>query len=463
MSLYDTGYDSTSKASIYKHSLKLIGKSLNDIISNNKLLELEDASATYGKKRKGHLGNLIEELYFGIKQNSVSCADFVDVGVELKTSPLKKHTKYKYVAKERLVFSMIDYMDIINETWETSSFLKKNRLLLILFYLFLPNVSITKYKFKIARLLDLLADLPSEDILTIKKDWEFIADKIKRGEAHKLSEGDTFYLGACTKAANAYIRRKQPNSNEPAKPRAFSFKQKYLNYIIQDTLKRKVVEMGSIYDNVDSDGHRKTIEELIQDKFMAYYNISNFEIEKLFDIKYDKRPKNHLQILTYAILGVKGKKKVAELEKADIKLKTINLEKSGVLKESMSFPIINYIEIINETWEDSTLRQFLSSQKFLFIVYQKQSDGSTILKKAMFWNIPYDDLESHVKSVWEETVERIKNGNAQNLPKISDNPVAHVRPHAQNSNDTRPTVYGIDVTKKCFWLNASYIRKQIKL
>ena len=37
-------------------------------------------------------------------------------------------------------------------------------------------------------------------------------------------EGDTMYLGAATKASTSKDRRKQPYSDELAKPRAFSFK-----------------------------------------------------------------------------------------------------------------------------------------------------------------------------------------------------------------------------------------------
>ena len=41
-----------------------------------------------------------------------------------------------------------------------------------------------------------LWELPKKDLLQIKKDYETIAEKVRRGEAHLLSEGDTLYLGA---------------------------------------------------------------------------------------------------------------------------------------------------------------------------------------------------------------------------------------------------------------------------
>ena len=49
----------------------------------------------------------------------------------------------------------------------------------------------------------MLWKLPEKDLLIIRQDYETIIKKIKRGEAHLLSEGDTMYLGACTKGASA--------------------------------------------------------------------------------------------------------------------------------------------------------------------------------------------------------------------------------------------------------------------
>lgn len=44
---------------------------------------------------------------------------------------------------------------------------------------------------------------PEADLEIIKKDYAYIVNTIKDGRAHELSEGDTMYLGACTKGATA--------------------------------------------------------------------------------------------------------------------------------------------------------------------------------------------------------------------------------------------------------------------
>ena len=48
-----------------------------------------------------------------------------------------------------------------------------------------------------------------------------------------------------------------------------------------------------------------------------------------------------------------------------------------------------------------------------------------------------------------------------NFPKLSENPVCHVRPHARNSKDTYELPDGRKYPKQCFWLNNSYILSQL--
>jgi DNA mismatch repair protein MutH len=46
----------------------------------------------HGYKGKGNFGQILEKFYFGYEPNSDSEPDFKEVGIELKTSPLKKIT-----------------------------------------------------------------------------------------------------------------------------------------------------------------------------------------------------------------------------------------------------------------------------------------------------------------------------------------------------------------------------------
>ena len=119
-----------TKEDVFNKAQIILDKSLRDIIvSEEEIGALEKEIFGYGNKRKGLLGELVEWHVFGKKPDSRSEADFNIAGVELKANPIKKHSTKKYVSKERLVFSMIDYDKVVDEKWESSSFLKKNSLL----------------------------------------------------------------------------------------------------------------------------------------------------------------------------------------------------------------------------------------------------------------------------------------------------------------------------------------------
>ena len=115
---YIEKYDRTSPKSIEEYAKKLIGYTFEDIIELNKKdsKELnkgeikENTSLYYGNRsRKGGLGNLLEEIYFGYNANSISEPDFPEAGVELKVTPFEKKKNGSFKAGERLVLGMISY------------------------------------------------------------------------------------------------------------------------------------------------------------------------------------------------------------------------------------------------------------------------------------------------------------------------------------------------------------------
>jgi DNA mismatch repair endonuclease MutH len=453
-----------TKEDVTKEAKRILNKSLRDMMRKEDIFETENQLISYGARRKGFLGELIERFVFNLERNNRSEADFSVAGVELKTNPLRNHSTKKYVSKERLVFSMINYDEIVKETWETSSFRKKNQVLLILFYLWIKEQSILDYRFKFTYLMNLLEDISDADIFQIRKDWEYIVAKIKKGEAHLLSEGDTYYLGACTKAANNTVVRDQPMSKVPAKPRAFSLKQQYLNFIIQKELLGKDVDTDSIFKKIR---RIESVEDAFKEKLSPYLSMTDTEIRKILNWVDETKAKNYKRLLVNKMLGVSSNK-IAELEKANITLKVITLEHTGALKESMSFPAFDYNDLLGQSWQDEkneTMSDFhllLETQKFLFVIFQKvKGSEDVIFRKLMFWNFPMSDI-AEAKRVWDKTIDCIRDGRYYDLPKISESAVAHVRPHGKDSSDTLETPQGTREIKRCFWLNAKYIEKTIE-
>lgn len=469
---YMTEYDRTDPLSIEAYSQKMIGKTFRQLVEKDKsrpATTLRQNDAVYGssevsetKRNKGNLGQIIEETFFHYACNSDSRPDFYEAGVELKVTPYRINQNGSLSVKERLILTMIDYFQVVNEKFEESHLWNKSKLILLVYYRYIKeNKYNLDYRIDYSRLFT----PPEQDVMIIRHDYHIIVSKIKEGKAHELSEGDTLYLGAAPKAATSRDRRKQPFSDELAKPRAFAFKSSYMTYVLNNY----IVPGKVTYEPIIQDETVDSFEDYVVEKIDRYRGCSVEDLCMEFDIEVEKKPKSLEAILAYRMLGIKGNH-AEEFEKASVAVKTIRIGQNDRIKESMSFPAFKFKELIEEDWEDSVFGNYLRETRFLFVVYKFDEEGVLRLKGCQFWNIPYNDLETDVRSVWEKTKQIIKDGikvtmvngrRNNNLPKASENPVCHVRPHAQNAQDTYELPDGRKYPKQCFWLNNTYIYKQI--
>ena len=423
---------------------------------------------------KGGYGKTAEKYYFNYEPNSDAEPDFKEAGLELKCSPLKTLKNGDFRSKERLVLNIINYLKVHEEDFESSSFWKKNAHLLLVFYLHDRDLNLLDY---IIKLVDGWK-YPSEDLKIIKNDWETINQKIKEGKAHQLSEGDTFYLGACTKGSTALKSfRDQPFNEEKAKQRAYSLKQGYVNHIIANIAQEETAVYGKIIERPEVLEQVRSIEEIVILKFHPFYGKTAVQIEKELGLELNQKAKSYFANLTNAILGLELGQKIEEFEKADIQVKTIRLKENDLPKEDISFPTFEYQELVETDWEDSDFKNILES-KFFFVFYQFEGKN-LILRKVKFWNMPYSDIVE-AKKVWQEMVKTVSNGaivkevtekgvRKTYFPKKTENKVSHVRPHSRNAADTyelpiADKLTGLnEYTKHCFWLNASYVKDEIYL
>lgn len=212
----------TTKEDIIKIAKNLEGKSLKDI----------NPDYDFGR-HKGSIGQFIEEYVFNYRPNNKAVPDFEELGVELKTVPLIKNRKGQMVAKERMTLTIINYMEEYKKTFRESSFWKKSKEMLLIFYFHDKNTPKKDWKIIHTCLIN-LEDNP-RDLLIMEKDWETIVTKIKNGEADKLSGSDTSYLEACTKGASSKTVRPQPFNKTKAKQRAFAFKSSYVTSIFNNS------------------------------------------------------------------------------------------------------------------------------------------------------------------------------------------------------------------------------------
>lgn len=441
----------TTKEAVLRRAQEIIGIPLGEVDATGRLAQ-----------GKGGIGTTIEESWFGYKINSESEPDFPEAGVELKVAPYVRK-RAGISAKERLVCNIIDYMTEYCKTFETSSFWHKCETMLLMSYEHKYDVPKSDYTIEKA----ILFSFPTTDLVIIKQDWEKIITKIRQGNAHLITEGDTLYLAACTKGATAATSlRRQPFNTILAKQRAYSLKSSYMTHIL------RAYVFGTEQDeHIIKDWHElidTDFETYIINKVSPYFGMSTIQLRERFGIQ--GVAKNENEILLARMLGIRGKiAYTEEFRSANIIPKTIRIGQNGHIKECMSFPTFKFTEIINETWEDSKLRNYLEPAKFLFVIFRQKEDGVFYFERIKFWNIPLEDLEE-VHTVWERTVQVIKNGvelrfdgrvTHNNFPKATENRVSHVRPHAKDINDTYPLPDGRVMPKQCFWFNSKYVESII--
>lgn len=480
-------YDETSPLSIEEYSQKLIGKTFSEVLFEDSKKEiLKEDSAEYGiahenKNRKGGLGELIEECFFHYHCNNDSKPDFDKAGVELKVSPYKKNKNNTLSAKERLIITMINYDKVVNENFYQSHLWSKCNLILLVYYLYEKDIeNRLDYRINYSKLFS----LPKEDIEIIKNDYETIINKIKAGKAHELSESDTLYLGAATKSSSSSNRRTQPFSDILAKPRAFSFKTSYMTHVLNTYIVPNKTTYEPIIKNIN-ELKGTTFKDYITSKINFYIGKSDEELCKIFNREYNNNKAQWCD-LSYRMLGIKSNQ-AEEFVKANIVVKAIRIEENEKIVESMSFPAFEFKQLIKENWEDSELYNYFNDKLFLFVIYKKHND-KYILKGGQIWNMPYEDLNTIIYNGWNDICCSIRKGITfkikntkkgpivtNNLPKKSNNPIIHIRPHSKKSayilsdgtiignvpRDANELPDGQWMTTQSFWVNNTYILKQL--
>ena len=466
----------TSPKLIVEHAYRLLGRNIKDATNNF------SATTTFiGTNSKAAFGSTLETVYFGIRPGNSPLPDFPAAQLELKSTPLKWQRE-DLVAKERLVLNKINFITEASATFTTSSFFKKCRRILIVGYIHDSNRDV--HELEVASVVLFVLDLlPEEDKKVIIEDWEVIHRKIAQGKAHEISEGDTRLLAACTKSALRSDRTKQV-IGPPAKPRAYSFKQSYLNILLATGMSSVVRERQPIPygcgpgyelpdraadwpDSFSVGSNASSFENEIVDRFEAFVGKTLDNLYEEYHINPKAKHANHTLVM--AILG-RNSRTLQLINASGISIKTIVLQHNGTPTESMSFPAFSFADIIREDWDDidEDIKHFKNhiSKRFLFIVFQRTSKDKKvkhrIFKGIRFWNMPYSDMQT-VRRKWEQTKTAVVNSDPNMFPKLKDRQIIHVRPHGDDHTDIDTLPDGTTLTKRCFWLNALYLKEVLKI
>ena len=453
-------YDKTSAESIWQYSAGILGHTLREFAPDG---YVEQGGG------KGSLGQMVEEIYFLVQNNSRSEADFFEAGMELKCTPLKKGNKQQLLIKERLVCNMINYMEVVNEDFEHSHFYLKCQLMLLLFYMHVQGAD----KLDLEFLISILWRFPAKDLEIIRNDYNIIIDKIKAGKAHELSEGDTLYLGACRKGQKGDALREQPCSQEKAAGRAFSLKPAYMRTILEWAIKSGKNHLNSLQEEKSSlvsirELKKQSFEEIVLGRFKKYIGKSYKQLAKKFDVDISKSPKNMFALIASKIASKMECSNVNnsdEFLKAGLTMKTIRVQANGSIKEAMAFENIDYQEVYdNDNWIESRLYEIFSS-RFMFVIFKEQTKGKGdyILEDVFFWTMPQRDL-SGAEDYWEDIRKNVLEDHIdhQYFWKAGDNKKFHVRPKGKDSRDLTNNPNGGKCKKFCYWFNNEYVRQIVK-
>lgn len=497
-------------------------------------------------RNKGWLGNAVEKDWFGLVNNSRPEADFNNLGVELKCAGLKFFEKEKsWGAKERLVLNIFDFNEEYKKDFQNSSFLKKSKIIQLMLYKYDP-VNYFQFEGKeypiypdflmTHSILLNLNDLVDDDWAIIENDWNIIMDMILQGRAEEISESMTQYLGAVTKGSKTVENQTtQPFSDRKAHRRAFSLKPTYMKEITKRIVAGKLKSSITYnsYQNdypellhtkqIDNNEHiikdlselkHKTFEQIILEQFKPFYNMEKKVLAEKFGVTIKNRnDKASSRLIAQKMFNLKGDiEETDEFKKAGIAVKTVTVKSNQRKKTSKkrltteAFKLESDVSFINDIsnldWEDTRVYDYLSTTKFLLVVYEETPEGE-IFKGAKFWYMPEDDLMGTVKKTWETikqtlitgvelTFKPVKKSASNkkgykvenNLPsQVSGPQILHIRPSADESdyheskNSDRlpsPAVWKYrpenmkDVltdnymVKQAFWLNKNYMYQQVK-
>lgn len=404
-------------------------------------------------KGKGETGIALER-FFGIPSNSRSEADFPGAGIELKVVPLIRSGN-TYRVKERTVIGMINYSELVKETWAGAQVRRKLAILFI-YVEHLPGKP--KKDFPIRRV---LLWRPSEDQeRTIQRDWETVRAKVSVGFAHELTESDGRLMGPCTKARDSSTSVPQPVTifSPTAKPRAFALKPSFtLSLYRQETAPAETVE--SLMENLgikDID----PLEARILNRFREFVGkpLGGIALELGVPLSDGK---GFAGGLIRRLAGARSTRtRIKEFVETGVTTKGTRIDPTGLPYEAMSFPHFRYLELIEEDWNEST---FLTQLDGLLIVPFRGQVRQTPapdcrLGMPILWRPDAEETEL-AESEWTMFRNLVREGKAKELPGEASTEMIHVRPHARDGTDTLPAPVVGPVVKKSFWLNRRFVAK----
>ena len=429
-----------SEKELLEYTEDIKGKTFKEIDSQHLL---DTASL---RRAKGLLGHVVESGFYKYPLNNDSRADFEELDIELKVTGYVKNKNGSLRAKERLVLSKIDYNQIVNETFESSHVLGKCKKMLIIWYEYDSNKEAKDFLITHYQLYDM-----ENDLKVFNNDFEIIKNKVLDGKAHELSEGDTSYLGACTKARTSSDRTTQPFSDILSKPRAYSLKNAYMTGILREHINSKVITLNKY----------NTVEEYVKDKLRPYFGKTQLEIlEEVTGREYcEKIPKNISKMISDELIGKDTElpEKDEIFSKTSFIIKNLPIKENGKPIERMSFKTISLSDF-EEDWEDSFWKNYFEETTLITICYQavnNSKNGFRVLKNVK--KISFDEYDlDEFKKTYDQIKLAIEKEDINLLPTSANgfkNQLLEIAPKGKKGDNAYENFFKNDKTKVSFMIS----------
>ncbi|KAB2863640.1 MAG: DNA mismatch repair protein MutH [Exiguobacterium chiriqhucha] len=423
---------------------EIVGKTFKELDSNNYF----DKSSN----DKGILGKIVETGFYGYPNNNKAEADFDELGVELKVSGFTVTKKGLWSAKERISLSQINFKKIVDQEFQYSSLISKNRKILFIWYEFAKGGDPRDFVIRDYQLYDMTAIEP-----VIEKDYLIIQDFVRKGLAHNLSEGNSVILGAATKGASGQTQV-QPYSSIKAKTRAFSIK----NSFIKGVLKEHRANYELILPK------ELTPEEWLWNRLKKFKGMTQINILKTVDANSvkDTIPKGIGGMIQKRTIGdEEDLEKVELFNKLTYRIKSIPINPNYYPLEKATFKTLHKEEFQDE-WDSSDWKLFFEESTFFYVGYvgEDKSIKNGHRKLECLFKVTFtpEEIES-----FEKTYNQIQFAIATN--DISSLPTATRCPNSPlvistkgGKGDSCYKTFMSGGRKTCFMFNKDFLFKKFQ-
>lgn len=439
------------------------------------------------KKITGIAGDVIEQSVLGYPANNSQDPDLIidNINTELKTTGLRRIKKNRgsLEAKEPMSITAVSPEKIIHEEFSTSSFWHKLAHLLIVYYLYDSDTTVTASEYADFVIQGFqFVNLSTEDKQILQNDWLLVQNFIKKAQLSNSPEEEYKKLSSSLRKELMLI---DTAPKWPKRPR-FRLKRSFVSYIAQkkfDSSFNPLVSQIKSYAEIDDVLHVLT---------SKYGGKTIKEISSELGIYIDptkKINKNIGEQILVRMFNGKGKvlKNIDLFSKLELIPKTIVQTANHKGTEDTKFGKVNFDDWLDpsKSFEQSEIYEYFINQSILFMVFIKETQ-KTPLEEAKFCGFKrcvFDEtfIQNEVKRVWQSVRQIVNNKqlvdvvslNKDGMPIRNSNNVVKSAPNWPKSKDftiffrgtsadsTRKplTINGIQMYPQYFWVKRNAILK----